>query len=194
MDNVDNDETRQYCWTAVTLLGLFVPWEDFLGIDDLQGDRHQDTSLPTVNSIWLQQLETLPQRIKGIYCNIKLLRKSAEDAKKDAQLWANRGEGDQGEQFEDVEDHLPTGTTWRPGQTETRLSFHEVLSNMHDRDPMTQGSTQLKTLLEKLEKQALRTPLLHQAKNMETGSGNKTNSDCRSHASPWSKPHNRRST
>jgi hypothetical protein len=94
----------------------------------------------------------LPQRIKGIYCNIKLLKKSVEDAKKDAQLWANRGEGDQGEQFDDVEDHLLTGTSWRPEQTHTRQFFHEVLSNMHDRDPMTQGSTQLKTLLEKLEK------------------------------------------
>jgi hypothetical protein len=151
---VDQPEegSGQYGWTAVTLLGLFVPWEDFLAVDELQGHRHQDPSLPTVNTIWFQHLERLPERIKAIHSNIKLLRKSAEDAKKDAQLWANRSEGDEGREFEETEDvDLPTTTSWRPGETEKRLAFHEILSDMHDRDSMTKGSTQLKTLLEKLE-------------------------------------------
>ena len=48
VDDVDSEETEKYCWTAVTLLCLFVLWEDFVSIDNLQSYHNQDPSLPTV--------------------------------------------------------------------------------------------------------------------------------------------------
>ena len=35
VDAVDSEETGKYCWTAITLLGLFVSREDFVSIDKL---------------------------------------------------------------------------------------------------------------------------------------------------------------
>ena len=79
---------RVWSDSLITLLALFVPWEQFMAIDKLQGYTHSDSGLASVNTVWLQHLQHLPDRIKAIYANVKLLRKSAEDAKKDALLWA----------------------------------------------------------------------------------------------------------
>ena len=117
-----------------------------------------------------------PERIRAIYSNIKLLRKSAEDAKKDAQLWASRSEGDVGAEFEGIEDtDLPSGASCRPGETKMLLAFHDVLTDMYKRDAVTQGSTQLRCCWESSKPQAFRIPALWPTKNADTGSGRRQN-------------------
>ncbi|KAH6874286.1 hypothetical protein B0T10DRAFT_377892, partial [Thelonectria olida] len=59
--------------TAVQHLGLFVPWECFL--PESSGD---------INDIWTRQKAALSRRLLFILDNIQLLRRSAEDAKRDA--------------------------------------------------------------------------------------------------------------
>jgi PIF1-like helicase len=129
-----------------------VPWERFLAIDRLQGYTHSDSGLPSVNEVWLEHLQHLPGRIKAIHSNIKLLRKSAEDARKDAQLWANRSEGDEGKEFEEPEEGLAVGSTWRPGEREMRFTLHDLLANKQDGGSIIQASQSLRSLVEKLQK------------------------------------------
>src|SRR3569833_472361 len=68
---------------SVLHLGLFVPWKSFLS--ETQGD---------ITDIWSNREDTLCPRLRFHVSNISLLRKSAEDARRDAKLWASRSEGD----------------------------------------------------------------------------------------------------
>ncbi|EXL64589.1 hypothetical protein FOPG_19154 [Fusarium oxysporum f. sp. conglutinans race 2 54008] len=68
---------------SVLHLALFVPWENFLS--KTRGD---------ITGIWSNYAVTLCPRLRSHVSNISLLRKSAEDARKDAKLWASRSEGD----------------------------------------------------------------------------------------------------
>jgi hypothetical protein len=80
--------------------------------------------------------------------NVKLLRKSAEDARKDAQLWANRSEGDEGKEFEEAEEGLAVGSTWRPCEIEMRFTLHELMASKREGGSIIQGSQSLKSLVE----------------------------------------------
>ncbi|KAH6952341.1 hypothetical protein BKA56DRAFT_504744, partial [Ilyonectria sp. MPI-CAGE-AT-0026] len=68
---------------SVLHLALFVPWENFLS--KTRGD---------ITGIWSNYAAMLCPRLRSHVSNISLLRKSAEDARKDAKLWASRSEGD----------------------------------------------------------------------------------------------------
>ncbi|RSL78064.1 hypothetical protein CEP52_017666, partial [Fusarium oligoseptatum] len=68
---------------SVLHLALFVPWEKFLS------ETH-----PDITGIWQNFADTLCARLRLCIANISLLRRSAEDARKDARLWASRSEGD----------------------------------------------------------------------------------------------------
>ncbi|KAJ6436571.1 hypothetical protein O9K51_10813 [Purpureocillium lavendulum] len=68
---------------SVLHLALFVPWEDFLS-------RTQGA----ITDIWSSCEARLSPRLRFHVSNIGLLRKSAEDARRDATLWASRSEGD----------------------------------------------------------------------------------------------------
>ncbi|RSL75840.1 hypothetical protein CEP52_017823, partial [Fusarium oligoseptatum] len=68
---------------SVLHLALFVPWDRFLS------NTHGD-----VADIWLRYEASLCRRLRFHVSNISLLSKSAEDARKDARLWASRSEGD----------------------------------------------------------------------------------------------------
>ena len=75
---------RRFYRAAVQHLAMFVPWENFLS--EVSGD---------INDIWERQKQILPQRLGAIAGNIQLLRRSAEDAKRDARQWAAEcGEAD----------------------------------------------------------------------------------------------------
>ncbi len=56
---------------------MFVPWEHFLS--ESAGD---------VNAIWERKTSMLPRRTMAMVGNIQLLRRSAEDARRDARQWA----------------------------------------------------------------------------------------------------------
>ncbi|KAH6952307.1 hypothetical protein BKA56DRAFT_435461, partial [Ilyonectria sp. MPI-CAGE-AT-0026] len=68
---------------SVLHLALFVPWEDFLS--ETRGD---------ITHIWSNYEASVCGRLRFHVANISLLSKSAEDARKDAKLWASRSEGD----------------------------------------------------------------------------------------------------
>ncbi|KAM4067377.1 PIF1-like helicase [Hirsutella rhossiliensis] len=78
------DDESCYRRAAVQHLALFVPWESFLG----EGTGE-------INSIWARARDALAPRISCLVDNVQLLRRSAEDAKRDAKQWAaSSGDGD----------------------------------------------------------------------------------------------------
>jgi len=75
-------------------LGLFVPWDKFL--TEASGD---------INETWMGASALLPARIACLVENVQLLRRSAEDAKRDAKQWAaSSGDGDPAQAFGDGEE------------------------------------------------------------------------------------------
>ncbi|KAM4054520.1 PIF1-like helicase [Hirsutella rhossiliensis] len=78
------DDESCYRRAAVQHLALFVPWESFLG-----------EGIGEINSIWARARDALAPRISCLVDNVQLLRRSAEDAKRDAKQWAaSSGDGD----------------------------------------------------------------------------------------------------
>ncbi|KAM4063422.1 PIF1-like helicase [Hirsutella rhossiliensis] len=78
------DDESCYRRAAVQHLALFVPWESFLG----EGTGE-------INSIWARARDAMAPRISRLVDNVQLLRRSAEDAKRDAKQWAaSSGDGD----------------------------------------------------------------------------------------------------
>ncbi|KAM4055575.1 PIF1-like helicase [Hirsutella rhossiliensis] len=73
----EDDEGSCYRRAAVQHLALFVPWESFLGEESGGIDR-----------IWRRERAALVPRISCYVDNVQLLRRSAEDAKRDAKQWA----------------------------------------------------------------------------------------------------------
>ncbi|KAH6883484.1 hypothetical protein B0T10DRAFT_377750, partial [Thelonectria olida] len=82
-DEHDDEHPVYLKRNSVLHLALFVPWEAFLS--KMQGD---------ITDIWSDYEVALSPRLRFHVSNISLLRKSAEDARKDAKLWASRSEGD----------------------------------------------------------------------------------------------------
>ncbi|KAM6514382.1 hypothetical protein FALCPG4_015531 [Fusarium falciforme] len=83
-DFAHDDEESCYQRAAVQHLALFVPWESFLCEET--GD---------IDSIWARARETLAPRVSCLVDNVQLLRRSAEDAKRDAKQWeVTSGDGD----------------------------------------------------------------------------------------------------
>ncbi|EGY20851.1 uncharacterized protein VDAG_02375 [Verticillium dahliae VdLs.17] len=73
-----------YKRAAVQHLAVFVPWQSFLC--ETAGD---------INALWERQRQCLSRRMAFFADNIQLLRRSAEDAKRDAKQWAAQsGDGD----------------------------------------------------------------------------------------------------
>jgi hypothetical protein len=58
-------------------LAMFVPWEHFSS--ESSGDP---------NAIWDRKTKILPRRLVAMAGNVQLLRRSAEDARRDARQWA----------------------------------------------------------------------------------------------------------
>ncbi|KAF7534594.1 hypothetical protein G7Z17_g13342 [Cylindrodendrum hubeiense] len=81
-----DQEQGYYRRATVQHLGLFVPWESFLSDSD-------SDSGPDINCIWDSWKARMGPRLTNIVDNIQLLKRSAEDAKRDAKQWAAMGEG-----------------------------------------------------------------------------------------------------
>ncbi|KAM4061897.1 PIF1-like helicase [Hirsutella rhossiliensis] len=77
----EGDDESCHRRAAVQHLALFVPWESFLGEE--AGD---------INDIWARARESLAPRVARLADNVQLLRRSAEDAKRDAKQWAATAE------------------------------------------------------------------------------------------------------
>jgi hypothetical protein len=129
---------------SVLHLALFVPWESFLS--NMQGD---------ITKIWSGYENTLSNRLRFYVSNISLLRKSAEDARRDAKLWASRSEGDD---TIDMDIPLDEGDY---GQEPATMAEHhqyytallQTLQNaVHDSDA-TRGSPVLQGLIQDLHQE-----------------------------------------
>nr|XP_036574312.1 DNA repair and recombination protein [Colletotrichum truncatum]XP_036582385.1 DNA repair and recombination protein [Colletotrichum truncatum]KAF6780724.1 DNA repair and recombination protein [Colletotrichum truncatum]KAF6791089.1 DNA repair and recombination protein [Colletotrichum truncatum] len=93
----------------------------------------------------------MPGRVKAVVNNIQLLHKSAEDAKKDAKLWASRSEGDEGYEFDVPEEGLDLSEEWHPDRIDLRHTFHDVVFSLQDGPGVTNGSPGIKELLQTLD-------------------------------------------
>lgn len=122
------------------LLGLFVPWHQFLELDSVDP-----------NDVYREFTAVLPARVKQLIENVKLLHKSAEDAKKDASLWASRSEGDEGVEFDKHDESVPAGGHWCPDPGDQRNSLYDVVSDLVHNQGVTFESPHLKNLLQGLE-------------------------------------------
>ncbi|KAM4064307.1 ATP-dependent DNA helicase PIF1 [Hirsutella rhossiliensis] len=76
-DDHEDDHPVYIKRNSVLHLALFVPWENFTS-----------ESLGDITDIWTTHRAGLCPRLRFYVSNICLLRKSAEDARKDAKLWA----------------------------------------------------------------------------------------------------------
>ncbi|KAM4066710.1 PIF1-like helicase [Hirsutella rhossiliensis] len=77
-DDHEDDHPVYIKRNSVLHLALFVPWENFTS-----------ESLGDITDIWTTHRAGLCPRLRFYVSNICLLRKSAEDARKDAKLWAS---------------------------------------------------------------------------------------------------------
>jgi hypothetical protein len=124
-------------------LALFVPWEKF--ITTASGD---------INEIWEHWKQRLPKRLRTIAGNIQLLKRSAEDARRDAEQWAAAGD----EAFLDDIDAMghdlqdPTGPikAYRPDQVGQLGRLIEAVQGAMAPNQVTAGSEHLSQMLDQL--------------------------------------------
>ncbi|KAF6804548.1 hypothetical protein CPLU01_16050, partial [Colletotrichum plurivorum] len=118
--------------SAVLLLALFVPWQDFLYRED--GDAE---------AAWTDLSQHLPGRIASVVRNVQLLHKTAEDARRDQQLWASRSEGDEGADFDGADDEDLPGAGYTPNHSDLTETLMDAVAQLQDRSAISNGSTHL---------------------------------------------------
>ncbi|KAL8281707.1 hypothetical protein RB600_008933 [Gaeumannomyces tritici] len=141
MDFGEEEET--YCRAAVQHLALFVPWESFL--TERSGD---------INTIWERRRKDLPRRVSFLADNIQLLRRSAEDVKRDARQWAAlSGETDPTADADEsgiTEGGKGPGTAYRPDNIGNAIRLIDVLRNTVGSSQITAGSKEISTMVQQL--------------------------------------------
>lgn len=105
---------------SVLHLALFIPWENFLSHNE--GD---------VTDIWRSHETQLSPRLRFHVSNISLLRKSAEDARRDAKLWASRSEGDDSIDVDFLLDNDPCGEDI-PSTAQHRQTYAALVHILRD--------------------------------------------------------------
>ncbi|KAF9774024.1 hypothetical protein IL306_008048 [Fusarium sp. DS 682] len=137
----DDEEESCHRRAAVQHLALFVPWETFLG--EVRDD---------INDIWARARAALSPRISCVVGNVQLLRRCAEDAKRDARQWAasagdadftaaRAGEEEEGETGEEAASAYQSdsiGHGWvagAPGNDAAALSLSTVSVALGGRAP-----------------------------------------------------------
>ncbi|PVH90314.1 hypothetical protein DM02DRAFT_496337, partial [Periconia macrospinosa] len=142
---MDFNEEDEQCHrrAAVQHLAMFVPWEHFLS------DASDD-----VNAIWEKQKRLLPRRLVAITGNVQLLRRSAEDAKRDARQWASQsGEADP---MADATDLVTgggdegTGTMYRRDDIGNAVRLIDVMRSAIRTNEITAGSKDVRLIVQQL--------------------------------------------
>jgi hypothetical protein len=126
---------------------MFVPWEHFLS--ESSGD---------VNAIWKRKARLLPRRLVAMVGNIQLLRRSAEDAKRDAKQWAaqSREEDVVADATEvaafDGEEHENEGLRrlYIPDGLGSVMRVIDVLRSAMGSNQITAGSSYVRCLVQQL--------------------------------------------
>ncbi|KAJ6436263.1 ATP-dependent DNA helicase PIF1 [Purpureocillium lavendulum] len=127
---------------AVQHLALFVPWEAFLSEEE--GD---------INDIWIKAQCSLSARISRLVGNVQLLRRSAEDAKRDAKQWAaSCGDDDAtAAQFDDEGDgDKATGGVYEATKVGDATRLMDVIRTALGTSQVTAGSAELTGMLQRL--------------------------------------------
>ncbi|KJZ69967.1 hypothetical protein HIM_10638 [Hirsutella minnesotensis 3608] len=140
----EEEEGSCYRRAAVQHLALFVPWESFLG--DASGD---------INHIWGRERAALVPRISCYVDNVQLLRRSAEDAKRDAKQWAAlSGDGDSTVIYADEdgtrEAGVEPGSVYQADSTGNTMRLIDVVRSSIGANQITAGSPELTTMVQEL--------------------------------------------
>ena len=122
-------------------LALFVPWQLFLT------EESDD-----INRIWDREKQALPRRLQFYVDNIQLLRKSAEDAKRDAKQWASMsGDGDATVTGIDLDDaDKDQDATFQSDEASQIKRLADVLNLAIGRNEATKGSKEIGAMIQKL--------------------------------------------
>jgi hypothetical protein len=107
-----------------------------------------------INAIWEREKQALPRRISCIVDNIQLLRRSAEDANRDAKQWAAMS-GEMDSMREDVELGEAEGdersrTMYRSDNISNTTRLIDVLRNTLGIQQITAGSKEISAIVQKL--------------------------------------------
>jgi hypothetical protein len=120
-----------------------VPWELFLC--ETSGD---------INAIWERQKQVLPRRVLILADNIQLLRRSAEDVKRDARQWAAlSGEADPAADATEsgvADGDEGQGTVYRSDNVGSAIRLIDVLRNTLGKNQITAGSKEISTMVQEL--------------------------------------------
>ncbi|KJZ69894.1 hypothetical protein HIM_10727 [Hirsutella minnesotensis 3608] len=140
----EDDEGSCYRRAAVQHLGLFVPWESFLG--EGSGD---------INRIWARERAALAPRISCFVDNVQLLRRSAEDAKRDAKQWAaSSGDGDatavHADEFGTGEVEGETGSSYQADSAGNTMRLIDVVRSSIGANQITADSPELMAMMQEL--------------------------------------------
>jgi len=135
---------------AVQHLALFVPLELFLS--GTSGD---------INTLWERQKQALPRRVSYLADNIQLLRRSAEDAKRDARQWAALS-GDTDRTADTDESGIAgndeiSGMMHRPDNTMSAIRLIDVLRSAVGNGQVTAGSKEISGMIQQLSRFQLAT-------------------------------------
>ncbi|KAK4074905.1 hypothetical protein Purlil1_12836 [Purpureocillium lilacinum] len=136
-----DDEASCHRRAAVQHLALFVPWESFLDKDD--GD---------VNEIWGRAREALPPRISCLVGNVQLLRRCAEDAKRDAKQWASSSGGGEhtGTHAEEAGAGHAAEETFQSSDAGVATRLIDVVRSAAGANQITAGSPELTEMMQRL--------------------------------------------
>ncbi|XP_044717360.1 PIF1-like helicase domain-containing protein [Hirsutella rhossiliensis] len=142
----EDDEGSCYRRAAVQHLALFVPWELFLGEES--GD---------INRIWGRERAALVPRISCYVDNVQLLRRSAEDAKRDAKQWAaSSGDGDSTAVYLDedgtAEAGVEPGSVYQADSTGNTTRLIDVVRSSIGANQITAGSPELIAMMQELSR------------------------------------------
>ncbi|OAQ62513.1 ATP-dependent DNA helicase PIF1 [Purpureocillium lilacinum] len=129
------------CRAGVQHLALFVPWEKFFCEE--AGD---------INDVWMRARGALPPRISCLVENVQLLRRSAEDAKRDAKQWAaSAGDGDaMVGHMEEGEAGEATAGAYEPSKIGDATRLMDVVRNALGPGQVTAGSAELRAVTRQL--------------------------------------------
>jgi len=123
-------------------LAMFIPWEEFLS--ETSGD---------INSIWERHRRLLPPRLSFLVDNIQLLRRSAEDAKRDARQWAAMsGEGDFEAEGMEAHDEEGSAEVYRQDHIGTATRLIDVFRSTLGPNQITAGSNEVVTMIDELHR------------------------------------------
>ncbi|KAM4063277.1 PIF1-like helicase [Hirsutella rhossiliensis] len=137
------DEESCHRRAAVQHLALFIPWESFVSIG--AGD---------INDIWAQARSSLSPRVARLVDNVQLLRRSAEDAKRDAKQWAATAEEDRSTAPQAEDEGRATGSggegAYRGGGAGDTARLIDVVRNAAAAGQVTAQSTELLGMTQQL--------------------------------------------